>query len=74
MKKLKNSDELIQGIEFILSKDRYSLTNEEVALLKDCILKLQETEKICNKEDRLNQILQIVSLLFQFFSLFKDVY
>ena len=41
----KDIDGLIQGISTILSKNRCSLTDEEIALLQDCMkqLKLQET-------------------------------
>lgn len=72
-------DRLIQGINTIISKDRSSLSDEEVDLLKECL----EVLNICKEYKEpipLEQILRIIELLTQFFSLtekfenFKDLF
>ena len=42
----KTIDDLIQGIELIISKDRGSLSNEDVVLLKRCCDKLLEFREL----------------------------
>jgi len=45
-KKFKAIDDLILGIEFIISKDRGSLSNEDVVLLKKCCAELLGFRKL----------------------------
>ena len=72
-------DRLILGINTIISKDRSSLSDEEVNLLKECL----EVLKICKDYEEpipLDQVSKIVKLLTQFFALtekienFKDLF
>jgi hypothetical protein len=44
----KNSDELIQGIDFIISKNRRSFSKQEIKILEDCITLLKEIEDVPN--------------------------
>ena len=44
MKKLKQTADLIQGIEDLLSKGRYPLTGEDEVLLKSCLSELKQMQ------------------------------
>ena len=67
----KDIDSLIQGISTILSKNRWSLTDEEIALLQDCIKQL----KLQKKQPQIDWdvVLKIIAMLCRLFIIFKDV-
>lgn len=64
-------DSLIQGISTILSKNRCSLTDEEIVLLQDCMkqLELQKQQVPIDWTSILNS----VSVIVRFFMSFKDL-
>lgn len=68
--KKKDIDGLIQGIRAILSKNRCSLTDDEIALLQDCMkqLKLQKRRSLVDW----NIVLKIIAMICRFFIVFKD--
>ena len=68
--KKKDIDGLIQGIRAILSKNRCSLTEDEIALLQDCMkqLKLQKRRSVVDW----NIVLKIIAMICRFFIVFKD--
>ena len=68
--KKKDIDGLIQGIRAILSKNRCSLTDDEIALLQDCMkqLKLQKRRSVVDW----NIVLKIIAMICRFFIEFKD--
>ncbi len=68
--KKKDIDGLIQGIRAILSKNRCSLTDDEIALLQDCMkqLKLQKRRSVVDW----NIVLKIIAMICRFFIVFKD--
>lgn len=68
--KKKDIDGLIQGIRAILSKNRCSLTDDEIALLQDCMkqLKLQKRRPVVDW----NIVLKIIAMICRFFIVFKD--
>ncbi len=69
-------DRIILGINTIISKDRSSLSDEDVHLLKECL----EVLNICKEYEEpvpIEQILRIIQLLSQFFVLsdnLKDLF
>ena len=65
----KDIDSLIQGVSTIISKNRCSLTDEEIALLQDCMkqLKLQKKQPI-----DWDVVLKIIAMLCRLFIIFKD--
>lgn len=58
---------LIRGIEIILSKDRCPLSDEEKVLLKNCLFQLKKSEK---KE---TDILKIYETLAKWLLIFLDL-
>lgn len=67
----KDIDSLIQGISTILSKNRCSLTDEEIVLLQDCKKQLE----LQNKKSQIDWdvVLKIIAMLCRLFIIFKDV-
>ena len=67
----KDIDGLIQGISTILPKNRCSLTDEEIALLQDCMKQL----KLQKKQPQIDWdvVLKIIAMLCRLFIIFKDV-
>lgn len=63
--KKKDIDSLIQGISSILSKNRCSLTDEDIVLLQECKkqLELQKKQPSINW----NIILRVIEMLCRFF-------
>ena len=65
-KNYQDIDGLIQGIDTILSKQRYSLTKDEVDLLESCKKELREQRKSIKIDFKL--LLQILEMFARFFS------
>lgn len=73
MKKLKQTADLIQGIEDLLSKGRYPLTGEDEVLLKSCLSELKQMQS--DNADVLGSIEKVTKwllLLFEVCDKFKD--
>lgn len=75
IKTCKSTDDLIQGIREVLSKNRCSFSVKEQVLLEDCIKRLEETKKP-NLEVSKKQIetLEVVKILFNIFSITKNLF
>ena len=74
MKKLKQTADLIQGIEDLLSKGRYPLTGEDEVLLKSCLTELKRMQS--DNADVLGSIEKVTQwllLLFEVYDKFKDL-
>ena len=72
MKKLKQTADLIQGIEDLLSKGRYPLTGEDEVLLKSCLSELKQMQS--DNADVLGSIEKVTKwLLLLFEDKFKDL-
>ena len=74
MKKLKQTADLIQGIEDLLSKGRYPLTGEDEVLLKSCLSELKQMQS--DNADVLGSIEKVTKwllLLFEVYDKFKDL-
>lgn len=74
MKKLKQTADLIQGIEDLLSKGRYPLTSEDEVLLKSCLTELKRMQS--DNADVLGSIEKVTQwllLLFEVYDKFKDL-
>ncbi|WP_297411919.1 hypothetical protein [uncultured Alistipes sp.] len=74
MKKLKQTADLIQGIEDLLSKGRYPLTGEDEVLLKSCLSELKQMQS--DNADVLGSIEKVTKwllLLFEVCDKFKDL-
>ncbi len=74
MKKLKQTADLIQGIEDLLSKGRYPLTGEDEVLLKSCLSELKQMQS--DNADVLGTIEKVTKwllLLFEVYDKFKDL-
>ena len=74
MKKLKQTADLIQGIEDLLSKGRYPLTGEDEVLLKSCLSELKQMQS--DNADVLGSIEKATKwllLLFEVCDKFKDL-
>lgn len=69
----KDNDGLIKGIRAILSKNRCSLTDEEVALLQESIGQL---EKDGEQHLKINWkfFIEIVSTILRFIAIIKDFF
>lgn len=72
MKINKAYDELIQGIDFIISKNRCSFSGEDIALLKQC----QDVIRELKTEDKLDfkAIIDILALVSNALGIFKDMF
>lgn len=74
MKKLKQTADLIQDIEDLLSKGRYPLTGEDEVLLKSCLSELKQMQS--DNADVLGSIEKATKwllLLFEVCDKFKDL-
>ena len=74
MKKLKQTADLIQGIEDLLSKSRYPLTGEDEVLLKSCLTELKRMQS--NNADVFGSMEKVAKwflLLFEVYDKFKDL-
>lgn len=66
----KDIDSLIQGVSTILSKNRCSLTDEEIALLQECMKQLKLQKK--RPQIDWDVVLKIIATLCRLFIIFKD--
>lgn len=68
--KFKTIDDLIQGIESIVSKNRGSLSDYDVVLLKNCSAKLKEFKKLKKRKSDIPKelIADIISIILRVFS------
>ncbi|MFA5818752.1 MAG: hypothetical protein WC854_05685 [Bacteroidales bacterium] len=68
--KFKTIDDLIQGIESIVSKNRGSLSDYDVVLLKNCSAKLKELKKLKKRKSDIPKeiITDIISIILRVFS------
>ncbi len=74
MKKLKQTADLIQGIEDLLSKGRYPLTGEDEVLLKSCLTELRQMQSNdVNVLDSIEKVIKKLLLLFEVWDKFKDL-
>lgn len=74
---IKNNDDLINGIRIILSKDRYSFSDEEQVLLNDCINKLEKSKAEPDLENQAQifvKVLETILRVFSFIDHFKDLF
>lgn len=72
MKKLNSADNLISGLQVVLSKHRSSFTDEEVELLKACIERFEKAKEVNNSFISPDLIIDSVRLFIKVFSLFDD--
>ena len=74
MKKLKQTADLIQGIEDLLSKGRYPLTGEDEVLLKSCLNELKQMQSDnANVLGSIEKVTKWLLLLFEVCDKFKDL-
>ena len=68
--KFKTIDDLVLGIESIVSKNRGSLSDYDVVLLKKCCAKLRELEKLKKRKSDIPKelIADIISIVLRVFS------
>lgn len=68
--KFKTIDGLVLGIESIVSKNRGSLSDYDVVLLRNCSVKLREFEKLKKRKSDIPKelIADIISILLRVFS------
>lgn len=68
--KFKTIDDLVLGIESIVSQNRGSLSDYDVVLLKNCSAKLRELEKLKKRKSDIPKelITDIISILLRVFS------
>lgn len=64
-----NVDGLIQGINTIISTNRYSLSVDDRVLLQDCITTLEEFNKLNDgkSKPKLELLIKVVELMSKFF-------
>lgn len=64
-KSFKSTDDLVQGIRTILSKNRCSFSVEEQVLLEDCITRLEETKDkpSSDPQDKLESLKVLITLM-----------
>lgn len=53
-------NELIVSIEFVLSRNRSSLSVDDVARLEECILSLKELKKVPSNSDRKSLVSELL--------------
>lgn len=53
-------DELIVSIEFVLSRNRSSLSVDDVTRLEKCIISLKELKKVSSDSDRKNLVSELI--------------
>lgn len=73
----KSTDDLIQGIKGILSKNRCSFSSEEQVLLESCIEKLNALKSEPDVQKRANDFISILGMIarvFTFVDHFKDLF
>ncbi len=74
MKKLKQTADLIQGIEDLLSKGRYPLTGEDEVLLQSCLSELKQMQpNDANVLGSIEKVTKWLLLLFEVCDKFKDL-
>lgn len=74
MKKLKQTADLIQGIEDLLSKGRYPLTGEDEVLLQSCLSELKQMQpNDVNVLGSIEKVTKWLLLLFEVCDKFKDL-
>lgn len=74
MKKLKQTADLIQGIEDLLSKGRYPLTGEDEVLLQSCLSELKQMQSNdANVLGSIEKVTKWLLLLFEVCDKFKDL-
>ncbi len=74
MKKSKQTADLIQGIEDLLSKGRYPLTGEDEVLLKSCLSELKQLKSDnADVYGSIEKVTKWLLLLFEVCDKFKDL-
>ena len=74
MKKSKETADLIQGIEDLLSKGRYPLTGEDEVLLKSCLSELKQLKSDnADVSGSIEKVTKWLLLLFEVCDKFKDL-
>lgn len=71
MENKKHLESLIQGIEAFISKNRCSLTNDDVALLNDCSNVLKDSMKAGTLS--VETLGKVLGYLLKFLSVFNDL-
>jgi hypothetical protein len=69
----KSNDDLIQGIEIILSNYRCSFSDEEQVLLKDCVNRLQDSNLKPDLQGRVTESVKVVEILIRIFSIYEHI-
>lgn len=66
----KTIDDLVLGIELIVSKNRGSLSNDDVVLLQSCNAKLKEFKKLKKRKSGIPKelIADVISIILRVFS------
>jgi hypothetical protein len=66
----KTIDDLVLGIELIVSKNRGSLSNDDVVLLQSCIANLKEFKKLKKRKLGIPKelIADVISIILKVFS------
>jgi hypothetical protein len=73
----KSADDLIQGIQIILSNYRCSFSEEERVLLNDCINRLEQLKSEPDLKSRMQATVNVVSTVIRIFSIIdhlKDLF
>ncbi|MES2458056.1 MAG: hypothetical protein V4594_21035 [Bacteroidota bacterium] len=74
---IKNNDDLVLGIQTILSKYRCSFSDEEKVLLNDCIIELEKSNAESSQTEKALTALKVVSTVMRVFSIYdhlKDLF
>lgn len=67
-RKIKNLDDLIEGIKKIVLKNRCSFSDDEKVLLSDCIYSLQKLKELrTGSKINLNLVIQVLEILSRLF-------
>ena len=73
----KSTDDLIQGIKDILSKNRCSFSSEEQVLLEGCIEKLKALKSESNVQTKAKDLISILGMISKVFTIvdhLKDLF
>ena len=73
----KNSEDLILGIQVILSKHRCSFSDEEQVLLNDCINMLEQSRSAPDIQTRMLASVKVLGTIARIFSIYdhlKDLF
>lgn len=73
----KSTDDLVQGIKGILSKNRCSFSSEEQVLLESCIEKLNALNSEPDVQKKANDVISILGMIARVFTIadhFRDLF